>query len=134
MSSAASAKRFLVALCCWCVLLVIAVNVGVVDSRVQLTEEEKQSAFEQLLSKGARLRKMSAQQGLEPPPSTTTLPPTISSSAVPIMLSDEEAKGHDRRHAGQQKKHNKKDHSKRQHHAGYFFSTSSRSRETSQFL
>ncbi|KAK4019758.1 hypothetical protein OUZ56_001766 [Daphnia magna] len=108
-------KRSLVILiiqCCWCLTGIV-----VDSSRVGLTENEKQSAFEQLLGKTGRLRMSGSSQTLLE--STTTLPPTIMSIAMPIMLSDEEAKRHDRRHAiHHQKKNNKKDHSKRQHHAG----------------
>lgn len=100
--------------CYWCLT-----RMTVESSRIGLTEDAKQLAFEQLLGKTGRLRMAGSSQTLLE--STTTLPPTITSIAIPIMLSDEEAKRHDRRHAiHHQKKNNKKDHSKRQHHAGYY--------------
>nr|CAH0111729.1 unnamed protein product [Daphnia galeata] len=116
-------KQLLVILMVQCSWFLTRIESGRVG-HAAMTEEEKQSAFEQLLGKTSRLRMAaggSSQQTLFE--ATTLQPPTIAaatmSTAMPIMLSDEEAKRHDRRHAVHQpKKHNKKDHSKRQHHAG----------------
>lgn len=118
-------KQLLVILMVQCSWFLTRIESGRVG-HAAMTEEEKQSAFEQLLGKTSRLRMAaggSSQQTLFE--ATTLQPPTIAaatmSTAMPIMLSDEEAKRHDRRHAVHQpKKHNKKDHSKRQHHAGYY--------------
>ncbi|XP_046644304.1 epidermal growth factor-like protein 7 isoform X2 [Daphnia pulicaria] len=110
-------KQLLVILIVQCSWFLARIESGRVGHA--MTEDEKQSAFEQLLGKASRLRMAGSSQTLFE--ATTIQPPTIAtmSTAMPIMLSDEEAKRHDRRHAVHQpKKHNKKDHSKRQHHAG----------------
>jgi hypothetical protein len=112
-------KQLLVILIVQCSWFLARIESGRVGHA--MTEDEKQSAFEQLLGKASRLRMAGSSQTLFE--ATTIQPPTIAtmSTAMPIMLSDEEAKRHDRRHAVHQpKKHNKKDHSKRQHHAGYY--------------
>jgi hypothetical protein len=131
MRSSARKQLFVILMfqCSWFLTRIESGRVG-----RAMTEEEKQSAFEQLLGKAGRLRMAGSSQTLF---ETTTLQPsTIAtmSTAMPIMLSDEEAKRHDRRHAvHQQKKHNKKDHSKRQHHAGYYTFSSIWEKKKSNF-
>lgn len=101
-------------------LLVLVCCANRVQASRHRSEAEKQSAFEQLIGKGGRLRWL-AQPGITSAPDdareTAVGPPT--SPSLDVLIKDEPVKRHDRRHAnsstGEKKK---KGHVKRHHHAG----------------
>ena len=99
----------------FCVLLLL---LSAVSSLGKQTEEEKQSAFEQLIATGNRLRWL-ARSSSSADHETAVGPPT--SANVDLLAKDEPAKRHDRRHANSstgEKKNKKEHHAKRQHRPG----------------
>lgn len=89
-----------------------------------LTEQGRQTAFQQLLSSAGRLRLGASMSDVLP---ITTVEPPASGTT---FFNDQESKKHDRRqaiesngkeHHVKKKKDEKKENSKRQHHAGYGF-------------
>lgn len=98
-----------------CALCAVILVPSVASSGQRRSEAEKQSAFEQLIAAGNRLRWL-ARSGA-PERETAVGQPT--SASADLLAKDEPTKRHDRRHAsGGPGEKKKREHAKRQHHAG----------------